>query len=103
MSTPSVSEIARRILELLGPNGEHWTKGVAYRNNGQSCTPEEATEMCVLGAIYLAVGGKKDFRSVAVLLFPEGGESQFSTIDWNDSSDWPTVKAKLEELSAMEG
>jgi hypothetical protein len=91
-------EIAKEVLELLGPNGEHWCKGQLARDVfGIAASPnnENAHSWCISGAAMKVTPvddrGWRDFcHEVKKVSQAIGNVPAF-----NDGNTWPRIKGVL--------
>ena len=103
------SEVLEKALELLGPNGEHWTVGTSYRDeHGDAIYREDPkrelfASCCVSAAIVRSEAPKNRHysRSRAWKLFEQVIGSK-DVPEWNDAPErsWPEVRAAF--LKAIE-
>lgn len=94
-----VKEIAQKVLERLGPNGENWTQGEFARDkDGQRVArySKEAVCWCLIGAIPKQVQFPDYSHFVDELVKKMNGQL---IPNFNDTHTFPEVKAVLEELA----
>lgn len=93
---PEVRDAARKLLELFGPNGEHWTQGTFARDaDGREVMVRapDAVCWCIGGAVRkLGI-----FISTSIELEEAIPGDYFA--DFNDSCTWPEMKAWLEGIA----
>lgn len=121
MTSPTPAEFLDELLDILGPNGEHWIKDDAFR--------DDRTNMCLLGGLeearnhvaevhYSAGGGQNlgvmlagicnnlidDLCTTAQEMFPDRVDpsTTCSAIDFNDhdDTDFTDVRALIEKTRA---
>lgn len=108
----SAADILQRALELLGPNGENWTKGYfAYDEYGMETMGycDVAKCWCAAGAIQRVINESDyDATYMGVLsraIFGNDWKPFTGTCigDWNDAPErtWPEVKAAFERAIAL--
>lgn len=94
-------ELAAKILELLGPDGENWTKDVLARDKmGSPVKPEseDAVCWCVSGAAIKTIGWTESLTPFALALM---GDHYNSIPGFNDSAEsYDVVRGKLQALAA---
>lgn len=93
----TVSEIARKVLELLGPNGENWCQNSFGLDKDGLPSPirdERTVKRCVAGAALYFRGFNSEFENALC-----GG---IATGAWNDSNPFPVIKERLEMLAGMD-
>ena len=80
-------EIAKKLLELFGPNGLHWYKRQGYYDGtGKRC----------LGGGLMALG--LSLEALDQFIFP------CQTIEsFNDRRSWPEIKSWLEGIATLPG
>jgi hypothetical protein len=98
-----MSNIFSQILEILGPNGEHWCQDTyAMNKDGEFCSVHDpaATSFCLAGAI----SKTPPSRCEEVFTFFHNNNVSH-TIVWNDQPDrtWEDVKDLLKKCEAQYG
>jgi hypothetical protein len=92
--------VARYLLDLFGPNGEHWTQGYYSRDkNGEWHNPLSKAAVC-----WCLEGGTKimypDYDEWLVVNQALADALCVTTLHkFNDRHDWPVVKASLERVA----
>lgn len=94
--------VAKRLLKLFGPKGQHWTRGTSAKNrkgNGVGVNDKEAFSFCLTGAlekIGVSIYGPfgRTFTEKLELQSPD------RMVDFNDGHRWPTIKKVLTEIAA---
>lgn len=91
----NAQKLAKKVLELLGPNGEHWTKRALARNADGvevSVSSPEAVSFCLSGACMRV--SSFDALTLADAI-RKTMNFALSMPRFNDSSDWSRVKTAL--------
>lgn len=101
LHTPA--QIAAALLDLFGENGERWTRGSnALNSAGTPAHPgdDSACCWCIVGGL-IRLGCS--FLGEPVIAFSRAlTGTGFGDIDpWNDSREWPEVRAKLREIAGL--
>lgn len=99
-----VNEIAQKVLERLGPNGENWTQGKLARDaTGRQTEPtsQQSVCWCVAGAVVLVVDTRREECNFhdAFMKRIRRRKYNHNIAAFNDNHTFPAVKAVLEELA----
>ncbi len=97
------SEVARRLLKLFGPNGEHWTQGDYARDKNDLSVAyhaQNACKWCMHGGLYKLSDDDADVF-VSTDKFSKAMREQTGQfyVQFNDENSWPVVKDALEKLA----
>lgn len=90
--------IAKKLLKLFGPKGQHWTTGsVAKTKSGVhvGVNDEKAVKFCMLGGLRKLRLSK---AAIEDALFDFKGDNDIIT--FNDNSRFKTVKRFLQQVAA---
>jgi hypothetical protein len=95
---PAEVRVIDKALELLGPNGEHWTQGISNDRRGNRC---------ITGAIrsaryQLGVKGDKTIRLlIKVINWPWWPQNMHLIEEYNDAHEFADVISLLLHVRAM--
>jgi hypothetical protein len=93
--------VLRRALELLGPNGEHWGRGV-FRDDGKPSWCEGSQTLCILTAIGTLEPSTYEARQAAV--HAVSGVVGIHIATFNDrAASFADVKGALESAIVLAG
>ncbi len=99
----TVQHTVKELLNLFGPNGEHWTQGAFARNeNGRIVGPDtpNACKWCLSGGImHLTQKNNVAYYSESLSTKFEKLTGYDSLSNFNDNHTWPEVKNLLEEMA----
>jgi hypothetical protein len=106
----TTQEIAAGLLELFGPDGEHWTKCASARRADGYTTAVDSGEACcwcvngawakITGIANGALLSVPSWQSFSRAVHHHNGDVGVAV--WNDAqtTDWPDVKRVLEAVAA---
>lgn len=97
------SKIAKDLLELFGRGGKRWTTHYAARNKYGRPTliqDEDACSFCLTGGMYRLYRG--NYADAARMLYRVLPVSYISLEDFNDSSDWKTIRTWLRRIAKLD-
>lgn len=107
-----LQETAHTLLNLFGPNGEHWCQGAAWRDKHGRVLPvidrvpeDEIGSQCLMGGMsrrYLKVSGYESNSPRVEELRDALPEGWSSIPRFNDNNPWPVIKAWLLQLAKGE-
>jgi len=96
-----LQETARRLLDLFGLDGKHWTRGTLARTKkgGREVDPDDkkAGAWCLLGGLKKV--NQLDQASVLADYISEQYIEYSDIPDFNDSEKWPAIKNLLMKLA----
>jgi hypothetical protein len=99
---PRLRTMARRLLDLFGVDGKHWTTGTLARTKkgGMYTEPkdDDAGAWCLMGGLEKI--DQLDQRNTLREAIETHTEHNYSSVeDFNDSHRWPTIRAFLMKLA----
>jgi hypothetical protein len=98
MSNHSAAYIAKKLLKLFGPHGEHWTRGVLAKTKSgleTSTDSKDAAKFCMLGGLRKL--GLPQSPIADKLSDLDYGDC---IVNFNDGHYFPTVRRVLKQIAA---